>query len=244
MFLEKVKDFVYFFINFLPRQEGVVILMYHSVADNDIFFTVKPKMFVKQIAYLKEHGYNVISLEKLVDCLNSGKKIPSKTVILTFDDGYQDNYNNVFPILKKYNFSATIFLATGLVGQEINNAQNIPLKMLNWSQIRRMHNSGLIGFQPHTVSHRKFNKITLDEIEKEIIDSKKIIEEKLNKKCAFFAYPRGLYGDEIIDILKNNEFKAARTVENGKVKRGDDLFKLKRISVNLATSFIQFKANL
>lgn len=232
-----IKNFIYSLINFLFRQKGMAILMYHSVDNNEIFFTVKPKIFARQMAYLKKRNYRVISLEKLVNYLESGEKIPQKTVVLTFDDGYQDNYFNAFPILKKHNFPATIFLTTGSVGKKMNNAQNIPLKILNWQEIDEMHRSGLIDFQPHTVNHQESNK-------QEIIDSKKEIEKKLNKKCKFFAYPRGLYNDEIIDILKNNRFKAARTLENGKVNQGDNLFKLKRISVNSTTSFIQFRANL
>jgi len=245
MFLENlIKDFMYFFVNFLPRRKGALILMYHSIANNDVFFTVELEMFEKQMNYLKNNNYNVIKLSDLVDILEYSKEIPKKTVILTFDDGYQDNYNNAFPILKKYNFPASIFLITGLIGKEINNSQNIPLMALNWEQIKKMYQSGLIDFQPHTVSHQKFNEMKLDEIKKEIINSKKLIEEELNKKCEFFAYPRGWYNKEIINILERNGFKAARTIENGKINKGDDLFKLKRISVNSTTSFIQFKVKI
>lgn len=226
------------------RQKGIPILMYHSVAHNNVFFTVKQEIFAKQMKYLKDDCYQIIRLADLVSFLEKDGELPQKAVVITFDDGFEDNYNNAFPILKKYNFPATIFLATGLVGRKINNAQNIPLKMLDWAQIKEMHNSGLIDFQSHTVSHQRFNKMKLDEIEKEIIDSKKIIEENLNKKCEFFAYPRGWYNDEIIKILKENGFRASRTVETGKINQGDDMFKLKRISVNSTTSFIQFKANL
>jgi len=238
MFLKRIiKDILAFIDLLFPCQKGISVLMYHSIAYNDVFFTVRPGEFEKQINYLKDNGYYIISLTELVNILESNESLPKKTVILTFDDGYQDNYTNAFPILKKHNFPATIFLITGLIGQKINNSQNISLKALNWNEIQEMHNSGLIDFQSHTVNHQESNK-------EEIVNSKKEIEERLNKKCKFFAYPRGLYNNEIIDILKENKFKAARTVENGKVKKGDDLFKLKRISINSTTSFIQFKSNL
>jgi len=238
MFLKKYfKDFLCLLRSLLYCQKGIPVLMYHSVADNDVFFTVKTKNFAKQMKCLKDKKYNVINLKELINLLESNNDLPKKTVVLTFDDGYQDNYNNAFPILKKYNFPATIFLVTGLVNQEINNSQNIPLKILNWEQIKEMHQSGLIDFQPHTVNHQELNK-------QEIIDSKKEIEERLNKKCEFFTYPRGVYNDKIIDILKNNGFRAAWTVENGRIKKDDNLFKLKRISVNSTTSFIQFKVKI
>ena len=235
MFLKRIiKDVLALIV---PRQKGISILMYHSVAHNNVFFTVKPEIFEKQMKYLKDKDYNVIKLSDSVSLLESNKELPRKTVVLTFDDGFEDNYINVFPVLNKYNFPATIFLITGLVNKEMNNSQNIPLKILNWDQIQEMHESGLIDFQPHTVNHQEINK-------EEIINSKKEIEERLNKRCEFFAYPRGVYNNEIIEILKNNGFKASRTVKNGKVNKGDDLFKLKKISVNSTTSFIQFKANL
>ena len=238
MFLKKlIKDCIAFLKCFFPKGKGIPVLMYHSIAHNNVFFTVKPEEFKKQINFLKDNNYNVISLNKLIEILESNKELPEKTTVLTFDDGYSDNYINVFPILKKYNFPATIFIITGLIGKETNNSQNIPLKMLNWSQIQEMYQSGLINFQPHTVNHQEINK-------EEIINSKKEIEEKLNKECEFFAYPRGVYNDEIINILKENGFRAARTINNGKVNKGDNLFKLKRISINSTTSFIQFKNNL
>ena len=221
----------------VPRQKGIPILMYHSIDNNNVFFTVKLEVFKKQMKYLKDNDYSVISLTELVRILESNNNLPDKTIVLTFDDGFGDNYSNVFPILKKHNFPATIFLITGLINKEMNNSQNIPLKILNWEQIQEMHNSGLIDFQPHTVNHQELN-------EKEIIDSRKEIEERLNKKCELFAYPRGLYNNKIIDILKDNGFKASRTLKNGKVNKGDNLFELKRISVNSTTSFIQFKKNL
>jgi len=244
MFLKKIiKDFLALISFLVPRQKGVAILMYHSIDNNDVFFTVKPEDFAKQMKCLKEKNYQVISLTKLVEFLESGEELPQKTAILTFDDGFQDNYTNAYPILKKYNFPATIFLATGLIGQEVITSQG-SLSLLNWLQIGEMHQSDLIDFEPHTVNHLKLDQIDLIKAETEIKESKRIIEERLNKKCYFFAYPRGCYNQQIIEILKNNGFKAARTVETGKIKKGDNPFKLKRISVNSTTSFIQFKANL
>jgi len=238
MFLKKLlKNILALGKLFLPSPKGIPVLMYHSIGSNDVLFTVKPEEFARQMKYLKDNQYQVINLAKLVESLKSDRPLPKKNIVLTFDDGYQDNYLNVWPILKKYNFPATIFLATGLIGREINNSQNILLSALKWSEIKEMHQSGLIDFEPHTVNHQESSQ-------EEIIDSKKIIEEKLGKKCYFFAYPRGYYDEAAINILKNNGFKAARTVEAGKVNKGDDLFKLKRISVNSTTSFIQFKTNL
>jgi len=234
MFLKRIiKNFLALV---MPRQKGISVLMYHSIGNNGIFFTVKPEEFARQMKYLKDNKYQVISLADLIESLKLNKPLPRKTVVITFDDGYKDNYANAWPVFKKYDFPATIFLATGLIGQEIVTSQG-PLPLLNWSQIEEMHQSRLIDFEPHTVYHKELNQ-------SEITDSKRMIEQKLNKKCYFFAYPKGKYNQEIIKLLKDNEFKASLTIEKGLVKKGDDLFKLKRISVNSTTSFIQFKATL
>jgi peptidoglycan/xylan/chitin deacetylase (PgdA/CDA1 family) len=217
--------------------------MYHSIDYNPVFFTVRPKEFQKQMSYLSEKKYNVISLKKLFECLTL-KNIPPKTVVLTFDDGYEDNYFNAFPILKKYNFPATIFLATAFIGKKIPNSAEIPLNALNWDQIKEMHNSGLIDFEPHTVHHPRLPLIPLEEAEKEILESKTIIEEKLNKKCKFFAYPHGSYNSQIQEILKKNNFWAALILGEGLVSPKDDPFCLKRVSIDSTTNFIQFKAKL
>jgi len=245
MFLKRfIREWVFSIKFWLVRNKGIAVYMYHSVGNNRIYFNVEPKSFARQMKYLKDNNYQVISLAKLVELMKSDKPLPKKTVVLTFDDGYHDNYVNAWPILKKYNFPATIFLATGFIGREIKSSEGISLKILDWPEIKKMHQSELIDFEPHTHNHIKLDRIDLNKAELEIIKSKKIIEEELNKKCCFFAYPKGRYNNRIIEILKNNNFKAARTVENGYTYKKDDLFRLKKITVRSVTSLINFKLTL
>lgn len=233
MFLKRIlKNIFCFFRNFLPPQKGASVLMYHSIGNNNYFLSVKPKNFEKQMTYLKEKNFNVISLTELVDLLILQKTIPFKTVVLTFDDGYEDNYLKAWPILKKLQLPATIFLATDKIEAQA---------MLKWKQIKEMHESGLIDFQPHTASHPKLNQIKPKEAEKEILKSKEVIEEKLDKECFFFAYPKGRFNEEVIEVVKKLGFRAALSTISGRVNLKDDLFTLKRNSVSLATSFCQFK---
>ena len=107
-----------------------------------------------------------------------------------------------------------------------------------------MHNSGLVDFEPHTVSHLKLHRLSLEEAKKEILNSKRTIEEKLNKKCKFFAYPYGKYNLEIIKILKENNFEGAVTLKEGLVSCNDSLFALKRNSIDSSVSFAQFKGKV
>ena len=243
-----IKSAIYLFFNyfFLFRSYPAkgAILMYHSIEENEMFFNVQLNDFNKQMAYLKNKGFNVVSLSQLVEWVEKKQPIPQKTVVLTFDDGYQDNYFNAWPILKKYNFPATIFLAPNLIGQTTRSKQNISFKILDWAQIQEIHQSGLIDFQPHSLTHQRLNKITLPEAESEIKESKDIIEKRLNKKCYFFAYPGGHFNKAIIRILKENGFKAALTVNSGLVDKNSDLFELPRQSINSETNMVQFKGKL
>lgn len=216
--------------------------MYHSVSNHQKLYVVSPENFQQQMEYLNKAKFNVIALEQLVNLLVNKQEIPTKTVVVTFDDGYEDNYLNVFSVLKKYNFPATIFLSTGFVGGERESKlQGIVLKILGWSQIEEMHHSGLIDFQPHTISHPKLAKMAKGEVEREIIESKKIIEEKLNKECRFFSYPYGSYNQETVQTLKNNGFQAAVTVEKGFIRPGDNLLELKRNFVYSHCGLSEFK---
>lgn len=224
-----------------PFDRGISVLMYHSVAYNKIFFTVKPEDFKKQMAYFVEKKYSVIPLAKLAGMIKNKEKIPPKTLVLTFDDGFEDNYFNVFPVLKKYNFSATVFSATDFIGKEQKNeSTGILFKTLNWVKIKEMHDSGLVDFEPHGCSHSELTRLSLDQARKEILNSRKTIEETLRKKCDFFAYPRGKYNKEIINILKENGFLAALTVDSGRAGHDSELLKLPRMSVDSSTGRFQF----
>lgn len=244
MFLKKIiKDGMAFLKYYLPKRRYVSVLMYHSISNNNVFFTVQPIIFARQMKFLKEEGYNVISLAEMINVLNSDKPLPKKTIILTFDDGYEDNHFNAWPILKKYGFPATVFVAPKWQGEYLKNSQKTSLKIMNWAQMREMR-TNLIDFQPHGFTHEKLDKLSLDEIRTEIRESKRTIEEQLEKKCCFFSYPHGRYNQKIIQILKENNFKAGFTVNHGFIKKKDNLFTLSRNSINSTVSFIQFKSKL
>ncbi len=227
-----------------PSKKGVSVLMYHSVDNNNVFFTVSPENFKKQMNRLFKSHYRVIRLDELIDVLEKGEKMPKKTVVLTFDDGYKDNYTNAWPILRKYNFPAIIFLTVDLVGREISNSQNSSLPALNWQEAKEMSNSGLIEFGSHSLTHPKLDKMDILKAEKEIIISKKIIEDKMGKECLYFSSPKGRYTPEIIEVVKESGYRACLGISGGFVKKGDNLYPLKRNSINSTTTLIQFKSKI
>lgn len=176
---------------YLPKRKGFVALMYHHVGILDdpqaeqFPFTMRPDMLERQILFLKANGYTPISLEELTTACRAGKSSIQKPVMLTFDDGYLDNYQNLFPLLKKYNVPAVIFLITDRVGQP---------GFMSWEQINEMQDSGLVSFGSHTLSHRRLRSLTDEEIVREITESKRVLEEKLGRPVTAFCYPFGAGG--------------------------------------------------
>jgi len=229
---------------FLPKRRAA-ILLYHSVDKNDVYLTVKPEIFEKQMHYLKVKNYQVISLEELAKILHNNKKIHPKTIILTFDDGFLSHYEKVFPILKKYNFPATFFISTGLVGGSMDNSQRLPQPTMTWEQITEMSRSPLIDIEPHGINHRELDGLSLAEVEHEIVESKNEIEMRLNKKCHFFAPPRGKYSKAVTNLIKKYNFDAIAIIEEGLIKASDDLFILRRNTINSScANQVQFLARL
>lgn len=126
--------------------------------------SITPDEFEEQMKYLRDNGYASVSLDTLYAALKKQTTLPSKPVILTFDDGYIDFYYNAYNILRNYGLSATVFIPTGLVGQP---------SYLTWPQIREMHSSGVINFGAHTVHHYNLPSVSEDTALAELQDSKK-----------------------------------------------------------------------
>lgn len=242
------KTLIFYCLNivvwFLPKNRAAVLL-YHAVDKNDAFLSVSPEILRKQMQYLVNNKYNVISLLDLVGLIERKQNIPKKTVILTFDDGFQSHYKYVVDILKEFNFPATFYICTGLIGKEMDNSQNILLPTATWQEIKEMAISSLVDIEPHGVNHFELDKLNDEKINEEINKSKDILEQELNKKCNFFAPPRGAYNKKVIEIIKDYGFKSSVTIEEGLVRVGDDPFKLKRNTIDSSCeSNIQFAARL
>lgn len=241
------KNFLFLLLNIFYSDIGdrASILMYHSISNEDVFFTVRPKNFEKQLQYLKKKHYQIIFLSELINRLKKQEDI-SRCVCLTFDDGYLDNYNNAFPLLKKYQCSATIFLTTGRIGQIfIDQRKKKSFNMLTVDCIRTMRNSNLIEFMPHSASHPRFNKISYNEAINEMITSKQAVEQLCSKTADILAYPAGKFTQPVVDYLRNNHWRGAVTVQEGLIDKNNfDLYMLKRNSIDSTTNFIQFKGKI
>ncbi|MDD5454862.1 MAG: polysaccharide deacetylase family protein [Candidatus Ratteibacteria bacterium] len=225
----------------------IPILFYHKInfpipgaKIRDLY--VSPDKFHSQMKDLKWRGYKTISLEDLLQWLSCGKEIPKKSIILTFDDGYEDNYINAFPVLKKFGFTATIFLITrdiaGLSGWG-NSKETIKEPLLSWEKIKEMADYG-IDFQPHTHTHPSLPKLDERKIREEVTVSKEIIEKGLNKKADFLCYPYGHFDAKTEKILKEVGYKGALTTKRGRIKQGDNPYELKRIGIKDKHNLLRF----
>jgi peptidoglycan/xylan/chitin deacetylase (PgdA/CDA1 family) len=219
---------LYFAVD-LPKQYAVPILMYHSVnpaAQKENRLSVNPELFERQMRFLKEHNYNVVRLEELVPMLKGDKMIPAKTVAITFDDGYIDNYDYAFPVLKKYGIPATIFI----IVQEVGRPQN---DRLNWGQILKMRDSGLINIGSHAIGPDPLYKMKTEaELRRQIFGSKKMLEDKLGCEVYAFSYPEGMFDDHMKQLVKDAGYKLAVATRPGRHYANDDLYALKRIRVS------------
>ena len=211
---------------------GARILNYHSIPDDfddtDLYQMSTPKDILSiQMQYLYENKYKIVSCEKLVETILSGQPIESKTVAITFDDGFKNNLTNALPILEKYKFKATIFLATDLVGRNT--------KQLSWDDISYLSKTSVFSFGAHSITHKKLFGLDKGELEKEIVIPKTILEQFLKKPINLFAYPFGCYGSfdkNSVDMLKSKGYKAAFTTIIGYNTINMDLYALKRTRIS------------
>ena len=221
------------------NKKGLTILTYHSISNEiEPDETVTPEEFEKQLQYIKEN-YKVISLEEAVEYIQTDIKKISGSIVITFDDGYSDNYRYAYPLLNKHNFPATIFL----VSDFINDKEG---KYLSQSQIHEMKSNN-ISFGSHTVSHRILTGLRNEEIIREIRGSKDILESQLDQRINSFAYPVGTradFDDEIIETVKASKYAYACSNVYGINGINTDIFALKRIGVETTDSFFIFKQKL
>jgi len=214
--------------------KNLVILAYHKV--NDFTTTpldVKTKNFDIHMNYLKKNKYNVISLEELNKNISGKVSLEQKTACITFDDGHKDNYEFAFPILKKYDYSATIFLTTSFIGKE---------KFLSWEEIVEMKQKGIL-FGAHTVNHPRLTQIEYGNAKKEIYESKIIIEKKLGTKCSFFCYPYGDASDNIRKVVIECGFELA-FITPPRAGIEENNFFMKRVGIYYHTDMLQYRLKL
>ena len=200
----------------------ILVLNYHQIQNSPTSLSIPPADFDEQMHYLYSHGYVSITPDELYSGLNGEIELPPKPVLITFDDGYADNYTNAFPILKYYGMRATIFVIPAFVGVYSN--------YLTWDEMREMEDNG-ITIESHTMHHYKLEELPDDEIRSELLNSKLKIEEELGHPVEFLAYPTGTYNLHIAGIAKEVGYKGAYTIKYGNVDLGSNFYALERVPI-------------
>lgn len=194
----------------------VPVLMYHhvqpqsqAVDKGQTATSVDNGVFDQQIQYLTSQGYTLLTAKELVDALRNKSQTPSKSVVVTLDDGYLDNYQYAYPIFKKYNVKGNFMISTGLVGGA---------DYMSWENIKEMAGSGLAYFTDHTWSHYGVGYGSADKVKYEIITAKQQLQENTGQAVNVFTYPYGSFNDLSISILKQEGFAGAFSTIFGDVQ--------------------------
>jgi len=220
--------------------------MYHRVTDDTgDRLAVSPSAFRRQMEILASGRYRVMSLAEILSADNSPGTSPA--VVITFDDGYQDFYNIVFPILRERSIPAAIFVVPDFIDGKINLPRYRNLKgaagSVSWEMLREMKEDG-ITVGAHSVTHRELIGLDCCEMEREINGSADIIEKQLGQRPEWFSYPRGKYSPSLSRLVEAGGYKGAVTVRPGTNRVPCDYFTLRRTEISREDDLRDFKLKL
>ena len=200
---------------------GIPVLTYHHIGSGNDWLYVSEADFERQLVYLRERGYTTISVAELAEGLSGRTKLPDRPIVLTFDDGYDDNYQAALPVLLRQGMRASFFVVTGKMGQP---------GYLSWPQAAQMRDQGMeIG--SHTVHHYTLTEINLKEMERELRGSRLMLESNLSITKAVFANPFGETAPAVVALLEKTGYQAACSSVVGLNRPGENLFMIRRMSV-------------
>lgn len=230
------------------------ILMYHMVSDHRPGarfnkLRVKPAMFEQQIRWLKEQGWHFATMSELMQ----NRDLPEKSVAITFDDGYEDNYSQAFPVLKKYAAKATIYLVVDRFErdwstnkkQHHDSGELMREPKLSDGQIKEMLASGLVELGGHTLTHANLVKLDPEPRTREIVSGREALRQGFGQDVSSFAYPFGIYDAQDVAICADAGFlSAVTTVEGINRDRFSDPYQLKRIKISGKDSMFAFRLRM
>lgn len=219
---------------------AVPVLMYHRVCDltprevrsplvRDL--TVSPADFEEQMRYLVTHGFTPLLAREVEEALRQGKPLPERAIAITFDDGYRDNFERAFPILRKYGIPATIFLVSSTVDTDNH---------LTWDHVQTMKREK-VGYGSHTVTHADLPSLSPSGLDYELRESKRVIEVRIAEPITSVAYPAGRYNRFVVERAEAAGYLAGWKKGGGPVQPGAPRFLLPRVRVHGRTKMKDFK---
>lgn len=203
---------------------GIPVLNYHSIAyEKGNPIRMPKEQFENEMKYIKENGYTTLTLDELYEYFQNSVSVPDKSIVITFDDGYEDNYTTAFPILKKYDLKANIFIITSTVDK--NPAY------LTSEQMKEMESYG-IQMASHTATHRDLDSLSYDEQYKELAESKTFLENLLGRPIDYIAYPSGKCNEDTVKAAKAAGYTMAFTTAGRWSDKSDGMLTLDRVYVS------------
>ncbi|WP_395894153.1 polysaccharide deacetylase family protein [Bacillus safensis subsp. safensis] len=209
--------------NWMKQKEPVElpILMYHSISSGNSLRVPKSE-FASHMKWLKENDYVTLSPEEAYQVLTTNSIPSEKYVLITFDDGYTDNYTKAFPILKQYGMKATIFMIEQSIGRPNH---------LTDEQMDVMMAHG-ISIESHTIHHLELNRLSKQQQEEELKGSKTFFDQRFSQRTRMVSYPVGRYNEETLKLAKEAGYQMAVTTEPGHAKKEQGMMSLHRVRVS------------
>lgn len=215
------------------NDKRIPVLMYHSIdyeKGNEL--RLPKEKFKEQMKYLKDNGYTTLSLDELYNFLVHNKPVPEKSIVITLDDGYVDNYENAYPIIKEFGFKAAIFDVT-------SNIDKNP-KTITSKQIKEMNDNG-ITIASHTVNHDQLDILSYEKQLETMKKSKEDLEKILGKKVNYIAYPYGKWNKDTLKAAKEAGYTMAFTTDGSWSGKDDGIYGLNRVYISGAKGIDDFK---
>ncbi|WP_167408553.1 polysaccharide deacetylase family protein [Bacillus subtilis] len=207
------------------------ILMYHSISSGNSL-RVPKKEFEAHMKWIHDNGYQTLTSKEAYLMLTQDKKPSEKCVLITFDDGYTDNYQDAYPVLKKYGMKATIFM----IGKSIGHKHH-----LTEEQMKEMAQHG-ISIESHTIDHLELNGLTPQQQQSEMADSKKLFDNMFHQQTTIISYPVGRYNEETLKAAEKTGYQMGVTTEPGAASRDQGMYALHRVRVSPGMSGSAFGA--
>ena len=215
---------------------SVPILMYHRIATDGPpglkRWRVAPELFDAHMNALHRAGYQTITLAEWADAVDQRRPVQGKRVLLTFDDGYSDFLSAAIPVLRRHDFSATVFLVAERIGQTAlwDASFGDCASLMSWEEIKSLQPIG-IEFGAHSRIHKKMTEMASTELAEDTKRTRAILEEGLGVPVPTLAYPYGDQNESVRRVVGEAGTRAAVTTEPGISKLGDDLLRLPRIEI-------------
>lgn len=199
------------------------IVTYHrvGVSRGDHVPTVSAETFEWQLSFLARHQFHTIAFDTLLEAIACRTPVPRRTVLITFDDSYEETYSVAAPLLHRFGFRATVFVPPFDIGRA---------HMMTWNQLRELSQNGM-AVGSHTLSHAYLPLASQERIREELMQSKAVLEQELQRPIRWLSYPVGGFTPFAQAVAREAGYQAACTTNRGLTKAVHDLFALRRIKI-------------